>query len=216
MRPEAVIMMYQLDQAGEIRGQHLSGETVSLSEEDCRGLRDSTFANGTLKLAPLSAKWPIIIVRSTVIDSDVIAVKKQKNGRLFNARFINCKFFGVFSGIDFGRAHDVERDGDYGGIEGSDFTEATLDGCRFVNVDVSTMRFPARRHVVLLNPSKRYADVAAMKWPGRLGLYMAACTDGPDSFKASVIHIPSLAKLVKCSEEEIRSAFTIFGGIEMS
>lgn len=209
-------MMCQLDQASEIRGQHLSGETVSLSEEDCRGVRDSTFSNGTLKLAPLSAKWPIIIVRSTVIDSDVIAVKKQKNFQLFQARFINCKFFGVFSGIDFGRAHDVERDGDFGGIESCDFTEAILDGCRFVNVDVSTMRFPARRHGVLLNPSTRYADVAAMQWPGQLGLYMAACTDRPDSFKASVMHIPSLTKLVKCSEEEIRSAFATFGGIEMS
>jgi hypothetical protein len=208
-------MTYQLDEAREIRCQDLLGETVVLSEADCRGLRDCNFSAGTLKLAQRSKKWPIMIVRTIVKDSEVIAVKAQKDDRLFKARFINCRFHGVFSGIDFGRSHNVERDGDFGGIEGSDFTDATLDGCRFFNVDVSTLRLPRWPHVVLLDFAQRAADVAAMKWPGELGKYMRICAEQPGSLRAAVIHIPSIAKLVACTEEQAQEAFDKFGGVVM-
>lgn len=206
-------MTYQLDETREIRGQHLLGETVVLSERDCRAIRDSTFVAGTVKLAQQSKKWPIMIVRTTVKDSEVIAVKAQKNDRLFQARFIDCRFHGVFSGVDFGKSHNTERDGDFGGIEGCDFIDATLDGCRFFNADVSTLRLPMWPHAVLLDPRKRAAEAAAMEWPGLLGKYMTL--EEPESVKAVVMHIPSLARLVKCTEEEIKAAFERFGGLQM-
>ena len=206
-------MTYQLDQSGYIRDQRLAHETVVLSEKECHGLVSSMFVSGTLRLA--QPKHSPVIVQSTVVDSDVIAVKRQKEYRFFKARFVDCRFHGVFSGVDFGRAHDVERDGDFGGVENCDFTDATLDGCRFVNVDVSTLRFPSWPHVVIVDPYKRAADVEAMQWPGQLGLYMQGCTSRPESFKAAVLHVPSLASLVKCTEEEIKAAFEKFGGLAM-
>lgn len=48
-----------------------------------------------------------------------------------------------------------------------------------------------------------------------LGKYMEICTNKPESFKASVLHIPSLARLVKCSEDEIKGALQEFGGVVM-
>lgn len=206
-------MTYELDSRGDIRNQHLVGETVILSDKQCAGLVDSTLTSGTLKLA--QSKGRPILLHSTLKDSDVIAAKPQKSYQLLEARFINCRFHGVFSGVDFGRAHYVERDGDFGGIEGCDFTDATLDGCRFVNVDVSTSRLPSWPHVVIIDPHKRAADVAAMHWPGQLGLYMHGSTNRPESFKATVLHVPSLARLVKCTEEEVRTAFEKFGGLLM-
>jgi hypothetical protein len=208
-------MGYQLDGKGDIRNQSLIGETVVLSESACHGLVDSTLSSCTLKLAQESSRWPIVIVGTTVVDSDVIAVKRQKDDRLFKARFINCRFHGIFSGIDFGRSHNTERDGDFGAIEGCDFTDATLDGCRFVNTDVSTLTFPRDGHAVLIEPYKRAADVAAIAWPGHLGQYMEICTARPESFKASVMHLPSLARLVRCTEDEVKEALQKFGGVVM-
>ena len=204
-------MNYQLDDADEIHGQDLAGEAVVLSEKECHGLIDCTFAAGTLKLA--QSKGRPMILRSTVKDSDIIAVKSQKAYPLFKARFINCKFHGVFSGVDFGRSPNPDFDGDFGSIEGCDFTDATLDGCRFFNVDVSTLCLPAWPHVMLLEPRKRLADAAAMEWPGLLGKYMAL--EEHEAVKAVVMHVPSLAKLVKCSEEEVKAAFEKFGGLQM-
>jgi len=206
-------MANHTDESGYIRDQSLSGETVILSERDCRGLVGSVFASGTLRLA--QSKYGPTIVQSTVKDSEVIAVKRQKDYRLFKARFINCRFHGVFSGIDFGRSHNVERDGDFGGVEGCDFTDATLDGCRFVNVDVSTLRLPHHEHAVLIDPHKRHADVANVEWPGLLKQYMEICTNKPESFKAVVMHVPSLARLVKCTEEEVKASLQKFGGVAM-
>lgn len=206
-------MAYQIDASGYIRDQRLDNETVILSEKDGHGLVNSMFSTGTLKLA--QAKYSPVIVQSTVVDSDVIAVKRQKNYRFFQARFINCRFQGVFSGIDFGRSPNTERDGDFGGIEACDFTNATLDGCRFFNVDASTLGLPAWPHVVLLDFAKRAQQVAAMAWPGELGRYMRICADQPESVRASVIHVPSFAKLVACTESQVREAFEKFGGLQM-
>lgn len=206
-------MAYELDSRGDIRNQNLIGETVILSDKECAGLVDSTLTAGTLKLT--QSKGRPILLHSTLKDCDVIAAKPQKAYQLLEAFFINCRFHGVFSGVDFGRAHDVERDGYFGGVEGCDFTDATLDGCRFVNVDVSTLRLPSWPHVVMIDPYKRAADVEAMQWPGQLGLYMHGSTNRPESFRATVLHVPSLAQLVKCTEEEVRTAFERFGGLRM-
>lgn len=206
-------MTYQLDETSEIRGQDLVGETLVLSENECRGLIDCTFSSGMLKLA--QSKRSPIILRSTVKDSDVIAVKRQREFRFFRARFINCRFHGVFSGIDFGHTDDTESDEDFGTVEGCDLTDATLDGCRFFDVKVATLRFPRQEHAVMLEPYKRAGDVAGIDWPGHLGKYMEICTNKPASLKATVMHIPSLARLVQCTEEEIKAAFERFGGLQM-
>lgn len=206
-------MGYRLDEAGEIRGQSLVGETVTLSEVDCVGLVACTFDSGTLRLA--QSKGAASILLTTVKDSEVIAVKRQRDYRLYRARFVRCEFHGTFSGIDFGRADDTELHGDFGGAEDCDFREATLDGCRFFNVDVSTLRFPTWPHVVLFDFVGRAQDVATVAWPGELGRYMRICADQPESVKALVVHVPSFAKLVACTEEQVREAFENFGGLAM-
>jgi hypothetical protein len=204
-------MAYKLDSRGDIRDQHLVGETVILSDEECAGLVESTLTAGTLKLA--QSKGRPTLLHSTVKDSDVIAAKRQKDYQLFQARFVNCRFHGLFNSVDFGHTDRAQLREDFGGVEGCDFTEATLDGCRFFNADVSTLRLPAWPHVVLHDFHQRARDVAAMTWPGELGRYMRICADQPESVKALVIHVPSFAKLVACTEEQVREAFEKFGGL---
>jgi hypothetical protein len=53
-----------------------------------------------------------------------------------------CRFKGSFSGNDFGfRANLFDRE-KAGGVEDCDFSEAGLNGCRFFNCDMSTIRLP--------------------------------------------------------------------------
>jgi hypothetical protein len=204
-------MSYQIDATGAVRDQALVGDTVVLADDDCTALVKSTLTGGVLRLS--QPKKAGRLVMCTLTNCVIDAVKPQRDYSLFTARFINCRFHGTFSGIDFGRSHNTERDGDFGAVEGCDFTESILDGCRFVNVEISTLQFPRRDHALLVEPYKRSADVSAITWPGLLGLYMENCTNKPDSFKALVMHIPSLARLVKCTEEEIRAAFENFGDV---
>lgn len=206
-----ITMTYQLDATNAIRDQDLVGDSLVLSDDNCRALIRSTLTGGVLTFAqPRKAGG---LVMSTLKDCVVDAGTPQRDSDFFTARFIKCRFHGVFIGIDFGQSHNVERDGDFGGVEGCDFTNTTLDGCRFFNVDASTLRLPAWPHVVLHDFAKRSQDVAAADWPGKLGQYMRICADQPESVKVSVIHVPSLARLVECSEEEIRAAFEKFGGL---
>lgn len=203
---------HPLDGLGEIRNEDLTGGTVLMSEGECRGFIRSTLREGTLKLAQKG--WASVLL-STVEDCNVVAAKRQRDFRFFRARFIGCSFFGTYSGIDFGRRGEVEVEGDFGSVENCDFTNAVLDGCRFFNVEVSTLRLPRWPHVVVEKPHLLADLVAAIDWPGHLGEYMEICTNKPSSLSATVIHIPSLAQFVRCTEEEARQAFEQLGDVLM-
>lgn len=212
-RPPSQTMAHQLNDLRELRGHAVSGETVVLSDKECRGLVDCTLDAGTLKLA--QSRGSPTILRSTVRGSKVVAEKFQRDYALFKARFVACSFHGFFSGVDFGRSPKIERDGSFGSVEECDFTLATLDGCRFFNTDVSTLRLPAWPHVVLVDFSERAEDVAATAWPGELGRYMRVCASQVASVKVLVLHVPSFARLVACTEESVKAAFEKFGGLRM-
>jgi hypothetical protein len=204
-------MSYRLDATGAIREQTLVGDTVVLSDDNCRALVKSMLTSGVLRFAqPKKAGG---LVMSTLRDCQVEAIQPQRDSNFFTARFINCRFHGVFSGIDFGRMDGTELHEDFGTVEGCDFTDATLDDCRFINVDTSTLKFPRRDHAVLLEPSKRAADVPAIAWPGHLDRYMQICTEKRESLKALVMHLPSLARLVQSTEDEVKDALQEFGGV---
>jgi hypothetical protein len=46
--------------------------------------------------------------------------------------------------------------------------------------------------------------------------YMRICADQPQSVRASVFHVPSFAKLLACTEKQVREAFEEFGGLQPS
>lgn len=206
-------MTYELEAGGAIRDQKLVGETVVLAEDKCRAVVRSTLTRSVIKFdQPKSAG---VLVLSTFEDCLIEAIKPQRERNFFLARFINCRFRGTFKSVKFGRGFRAELQEDFGTIEGCDFTDAVLDDCEFVNVDVSTIKFPQKDHVVLIEPYKRAADVAAVQWPGDLARYMLLSTEPQEWRKAAVDHVPSLARHFKCTPDELRRAFKQFGGVLM-
>jgi hypothetical protein len=151
-------------------------------------------------------------------DCEIIAVKPLKNHRFLQARFIRCHFKGTFFGVDFGhlenQAPPFERD-EFGRVEQCDFTQARLEGCRFFNTDISTLKFAGWPHVVIPDPHLRAQDVDKVQWPGKLRIFIDICTDGLTKPSACVDYVPSIAKRLKCTPEEIRTAFEQFGGVLM-
>lgn len=200
---------HPLDQLGELRNQHLTGGTVVLADNECHGLIRSTLKGASLKLAQRKGSASLLL--STIENCTVLAVTRQRDFRFFRARFVDSTFHGTYSGIDFGNREEAGDHSDFGSVERCDFTQAILDGCRFFNVDVSTLRFPRWPHAVIENPHLRVADINAMTWPGLLGEYMALKT--PAIVRAEVVYVPRIAELTQCSENEIRSALEQLGGV---
>jgi hypothetical protein len=209
-------MSYQLDVGLEILDQELIGDTIIFAERVCEGLFRSTLTAGAVKFT--QTRTTHMVAGSTLTDCLVHTIKPQRNAQFFNTRFINCRFKGIFSSIDFGNS--IGRYEGFGQIKCGDFSQARLDGCRFVNTDVVAAKiiFPAKDHVVILEPYKRSADVQKMQWPSeRLNTYMEiVCDKEVELFKAKVMHIPSMARLTKCTPEQVKKALQQFGGVTMN
>jgi hypothetical protein len=210
-------MSYELDAGLRIFDQVLKGENLIIADGQCHGFFDSTLVEGTIKFSQ-----PQLVHRlgsSTLIDCLIHAVKPQRNSQLYSTRFINCRFKGTFSGIDFG--HDDERpDDDFGRVEACDFSQARLHGCRFTNTDVvaSKIVFPKKDHAVFIEPYKRHEDVKKFKWPNeRFDVFMQVTYENDtDIFKALTYHIPSFARWTQCTPEQVREALTQFGGVQIN
>jgi hypothetical protein len=198
---------------GRLRRVDLAGSTVEVGDDD--EFIESRLRGGTL-LVQARKRWPAVTM-STFEDCEVRFPKRTSSGRvnLLAARFVRCSFHGFLNGIDFGsNSADGELDA-FGRLEACDFSGARLNGCRFLNCDIASLRFPPPPHIVILSPSSRKADVERIAWPGQLGAYMRVCTDKPEYFSASVFHLPTICKLTKCSEAEAVEALKAFGGVDL-
>lgn len=95
---------------------------------------------------------------STFKESKIILKKSLVNMRWLYEKFFNCSFEGHFSGNDFG--HWLSDEDSTGTVKDCDFSKANLDGCRFMDVDVSTIIFPKFPNYTLLNPVQNINSLA--------------------------------------------------------
>jgi hypothetical protein len=89
-----------------------------------------------------------------------------------------CRFRGRLSGCDFGHWPEYGSEPEYqlGSIEDCDFSEARLDGCRFIGCDPSTLRFPKWPCFTFLDPIGRSRELNSVQWPGS---FRPIVVDGP-------------------------------------
>ncbi|WP_164020576.1 hypothetical protein [Pyxidicoccus trucidator] len=168
-----------------------------------------TLRNCTLVIGvPASA---LTIARTRLIDC-TIEVKKQLKHFPWDGVFLKgCRFTGVLTGCDFGRWPDSEE----GGIEGGDFTGAQLEGCRFIGCDVSSLKFPAWPCFTLLNPAQRSHELAAVQWPGQLGVVARTFSKYPSSTAAVTFSATKLAREFGTTEEDIRAVLDRLDGVKL-
>src|SRR5262249_23563674 len=121
-----------------------------------------------------------------------------------------CRFTGRLTGNDFGRWPDSPPGG---GIEDCDFSGAQLDACRFLDCDVSSLRFPHWPCFTILDPVHRSSELSAVPWPGDIGLIASGFAKAPPSTVAVTYSAPALAKRRGTTPEAIRATLEQLEGV---
>lgn len=170
--------------------------------------------NLTLRNCHLVLRGPardLIIPQAQFINCTIDVKKELKNFRWEHASLKGCRFTGRLSGNDFGRWPTSEKAP--GSIEDCDFSEARLDGCRFVGCDINTLRLPSWPSFTILEPARRSRELNAIAWPGKMGIAFMGFADAPASTAAITYWAPALAKWSGCSVEELRAALERVDGV---
>ncbi len=170
---------------------------------------DLTLKNCTLILR-VSAR-NMVIPQARFIGCTFDVKKELKNFRWEHALLEGCRFTGRLGGNDFGRWPNSSRPGD---IRGCDFSAAQLDGCRFLECDVRTLRFPPWPCFTVLDPVRRYHELRALQWPGDIGrIEVAGFAEDPPSTVAVTFAAPALAKRSGTTPEAIRDTLAKLDGV---
>lgn len=170
--------------------------------------------NLTLRNCILVIRVParaLVIARTRFIDC-TIEVKRQLNTFRWQSAFLKgCRFKGRFSGNDFGSWPDTRTEG---GIEDCDFTEAHLDGCRFLECDVRTIRFPRWPCFTLFETGRRAPELGAVPWPGAKGPIIGrVLAQTPPETQALSYSAPDLAKFCGTTPEAIKGVLENLDGV---
>lgn len=133
------------------------------------------------------------------------------NFQFEQAYFSNVKFNGNFIGCDFGDWENPERPL----VEECDFTDATLDGCRFLNCDVQKINLPKWPCFTLLNPAAARSVVLARQWPSKVGLVLDIYTDNDPECVAISGNAQRLAEKNALTLDDFRQLLMTLPGIKI-
>jgi hypothetical protein len=144
-----------------------------------------------------------------------IEVKQElKNHQQWiSASLEGCRFTGRFSGCDFGYwpEYGSEPEYQYGAIKDCDFTEARLDGCRFMGCDPRTLRLPPWPCFTILDPIGNSPALNRVEWPGRFGrVVMEDLINDPPTTVAETFYAPAVAKQLGTTAEELKAVLEKF------
>lgn len=194
----------------QLRDRRVEREEVQLGKDDVYYLGPNLHLKHCKVTLRTNAR-ALIIVKTTFEDCEIVARQKLSNFPWYYARLQRCRFAGKFSGCDFG--HWPEDDPAAGGIEHCDFLEASLDGCRFLDCDVTTLRLPAWPCFTILDPVGNLPRLSARPWPGRADVivqYLAIC---PPQTSAVTYLATEADKQFGASEAELRAFLEQFDDI---
>lgn len=135
-----------------------------------------------------------------------------RNFEFDRVHFNAVKFTGEFSGVTFGNYADPKL----GSIATSDFSGATLDGCRFAHCNADMMIFGDWPSFVIVNPQRVHAKVRAMKWPGDLGLVLDISCDQDDAFTIVTTYLPAVKGVDASMVPALRDQLLLIEGVRIS
>lgn len=168
-----------------------------------------TLRNCTLVLRVSSRNLIIPEARFTSCTFDV--KKELKNFGWEHAFLEGCRFTGRLTGNDFGHWPNSPR---LGHIQDCDFSPAQLDACRFLECEVSTLRFPNWPCFTLLDTFRRAQELGAAPWPGDIGpIIMSDFDQDPPTTVAVTYSASALAKRYGTTPEAIKATLKKLDGV---
>lgn len=131
--------------------KNISGQTLVLNlKSPWTALGPHSYENCEFQL---STTWRAFAVTHAAFKDCVFVAKKPlKNFQGWEGAFLkNCRFSGAYIANWFGAHHLAEP---AGFVESCDFSDATLDDCRFYSCDASQIAFPKEHFLGICNPSQ--------------------------------------------------------------
>jgi hypothetical protein len=195
-----------------IEGRKIENERLELANAICFLGPNLTLRNCTLVLRVAARN--LILIKPRFIDCTIEVKKELKNFPWTKADLQGCRFTGKMSGNDFGR-WPYDEQPERGSIEDCDFTAAQLDACRFVDCDVSTLKFPPWPCFTLLDPVRRKRELLAAPWPDALRITVKSFVDSPPETVAVTYSATALTKRKATTEEAIRAVLNKLDGVKL-
>jgi len=153
----------------------------------------------------------LTIAGLTMIGGDFIQHARLSDFHFSRAHLINVKFTGNFIGCDYGDWEKLDRSS----VSGCDFSEAILDGCRFLNCDMHGIQLPKWPNFAILNPINARSVVLSRKWPSEIGITLDVYTDNDPECVAICGNAEILAKEDKISLDDLRELLMTLPGINI-
>ncbi|HEX8703492.1 MAG TPA: hypothetical protein VF815_31945 [Myxococcaceae bacterium] len=167
-----------------------------------------TLRNCTLVLRVAARN--LLIPQARFLDCTIEAKGELKGSRWDRAQLKGCRFVGRFRGNDFGKWPFSPGEGS---IEDCDFTQATLDACRFLGCDMRTIRLPSWPCFTFIDPVPRWREWSAHSWPGDIGpVVVAGFAEDPPSTAAVTYSAQALAKRYGTTPEAIKAVLEKLDG----
>jgi hypothetical protein len=163
----------------------------------------------------LRTNWrALTITASKLVSCHIHAKKKLAQFNWCRSFLDTCTFVGHYYGCEFGHLPEVYWE--HGGIDHCDFSEARLEGCRFTNCQMASLKLPAWPCFTVLNPARRAAKIKALDWPGKLKTVWAVClADEPEWAVGVSDYAPHLIEKYGGSEEEFKQLLVKLGDVVM-
>jgi len=206
-------MSYAIDEM--ISDLEITNESLAFGENLPRGIRGCTIRGCDITIDV--PKGGPSIYRCKLVDCTINVKRRMKDSSFFGSDYTRCKFQGKFSGMDFGRspwpnslAGELDK---YGEMVDCGFTEATLDLCRFFNVDITRQKFAPWPQFVISMDQYRKAAALGREWPGKLGVHINGRVKENPQLSAVTGTKSDFMKRYVLTEEELEQSLKAIGGV---
>jgi hypothetical protein len=197
-----------------IRGEHFADMMIEVGPKLPTGFSRCTLERCHVMVHGFSPS----IYDSQLTDCVIECAKRITDRRLpkfFSSDYVRCKFVGRFDGVDFGRDPSPYsgKPDEFGELVDCDFTQSTLDLCRFFSVDISRQKFAPWPQFVIPHQRRVLAAHAGHAWPGKLGVHIGLGPRQDPTLSAIAGTVAGFMKQYELAAEEVKEALDTIGGV---
>jgi hypothetical protein len=191
------------------REKEITGERLALNDREAVYLGPGLRLN-KCEIVLDTNRRALTIKDVNFFDCEIIAKKKFSSFQWDKARLQACRFMGIFQSNDFGPWLETGNNSD---VQDCDFSNATMDGCRFLGSTGRSNTLPHWPCFTIFNPRERSTDLVELPWRGPMVHIVGSFSMYPENTSAVTFHYPSLVKQEPFDEIELRGLLEKAGNV---